>query len=192
MKKIFYLLTTILLAITLSSYTSSEVTSKVSKKDSVINVKVDVKTPTYQKGDEPTYKRYSNALEAITKAADSYTQVNESKMLLMEELIELDKSKVEELCQDVGISPDELFKLAREDTALKFITTLLIIILLGSGLYFLITLSNKRNFAWQTGIIIMVTYTLGIYLLQYHIYNFLSYVFNHQYLEIKEIITLIK
>lgn len=187
MKKILYILLSAVLAIVFSSYTPAvDNIEKQTTKDTVL-VKVDVKqSPRYQKGDESIYKQMTQALE-------SYVRLNESKQILLEDVMQEESTSVlEMICQDVGITSDELFKRARADTLIKFITSIVLIVLLGLGLYIIIQMSSSNHINWQNSVVVIVGYFILVYLLETHLYNTLSYIFNSNYLQIKEIITLIK
>jgi ABC-type multidrug transport system fused ATPase/permease subunit len=184
MKKILYILLAVTLAFVFSSYTNN--IEKSTTKDTVL-VKVDVKqSPRYQKGDEPIYKK-------LTEALESYIITNQSKQLLLEDYMQQESvSKLEILCQEVNITSDELFKKARADTVIRFwsnITTMVIFVLC---LWFIITKSNNKIIPWQNIIIVSTLFIILIFLLKEYSYNILSYLFNSDYLKIKEIINLIK
>jgi len=185
MKKIIYLLLTIVLAITCSSYVSNgNIEKKVNKNDSTILVKVDVKTPKYQKGDENIYLK-------LTEALESYIKVNESKFTLLEGIMQEEPiSQLEQRCEDVNISSEELFKKARADTTINFWTQIVCLFVLGWGIYIFNT--KVKEVPWENLLLILLFFLVSIYLIQEYVYTILSYFFNKDYDSIKQIINLIK
>ena len=189
MKKFINLILVAILAIILSSFTNSpDIVKKVSNGNDTVTVKVDVKTPRYQKSDEDVLKKVPELLQQIISLEQS------KQILLFEAMSEeiVQENKVDRVCNDVGISRDELFKRARADTIIRFLTSSIIIVILLLGLFAIFNITSNNRVGWQTSVILIIGYALAVFLFQNHLYNFLSFIFNGNYLQIKEILTLIK
>jgi hypothetical protein len=171
MKKLLYLILTAIFAITLSSYTTDK---KVATGDSVlVKTSINVNMPRYQKGDDALITKATEVMQELVSQGDS-------RLLLMQDALSSSSTRIEEVCIFLNISGDELFKKARADTLIRFITSLLIALLLISGVYYLFSYS-RNSMNWQGTIVITIVFILTIILLQNHLYDILSYCFNRDY-----------
>lgn len=185
MKKLLYILLTAVFAITLSSYTNQPSERRVANGDTVlVKTSVNVNVPRYQKGDDALISKATEAMQELINQGDS-------RLLLMQDALASSSTKVEELCISLNISSDELFKLARADTKIVFFTSIILSTLLILGLYKLFRYSMTSNMNWQSAIIMYILFIVVIVLLQTHLYNILSYIFNSQYQDIVKFTKLI-
>jgi hypothetical protein len=174
MKKLLYLILTAVFAITLSSYTVQPSERRVANGDSVlIKTNVSINVPRYQKGDDALITKATEVMQELVSQGDS-------RLLLMQDALNSSSTKIEEVCIFLNITSDELFKKARADTLIKFITSLLIGLLLISGVYYLFSYA-KNSMNWQGTMVITIVFTISVILLQNHLYDILSYCFNRDY-----------
>lgn len=189
MKKLFFILISIILAITLSSFASSDQTEKKVKTTNgdtvLVKTSVNISVPKYQKADDILIERATGAL-------DQLIELQRDRNLLVEGALLTDKTKLDQICESINWTPDKLFKKARADTIIRFCTSVIIIILVVLGLYSVVKTSQKLSVTWQSSVVIAILLVIVAVLIHQHLYYILSYLFNSDYLKIKEIITLIK
>jgi hypothetical protein len=188
MKKIFYLILVAITSLILSSYIPQQNNSeKVTSKDSMfVKASVSVNVPSFKKGDENVYK-------ALTKALESFTESNNAKLEFLKEVSKPeDLSRMEYLCMEVNITPDELFKKARADTMINFISTLLSIILLIWGTTIMINKSKDVAIPWSHLIIVAVFFITLTFFIKEYLGIILSFIFNNEYSTIKQVLEIIK
>lgn len=171
----------IIISTVLSSYTSPT-ESKINRNDSVITVKasVDVKVPKYQKTDEDVIKN-------ATRAMDKLVTLQEDRNILTEAVLMNQLTKIEEICQQLNITPDELFKKARRDIIGQFIINLLILLLMIIGCYNIFKKTLQNQITWQNTIVLSVVFLSVLYISDKYLYQLYSFITNSNYLIIKEI-----
>lgn len=185
MKKILYVLLTIILAVTVSSYTMPSIDKTVTKGDS-ISVNINVRqTKIPQPKTDVLY-------EKLLKALDSNTELNENKKVLIQKMIEEDKdqsiSTLDRLCYERGYDTTKVLKLAEKEVNLKFIGSLITFIITLVVIIYFIQKSIRDKLEWKIVLLFSIMILIGVYYVNSSFENILLYVFNHEYLTVKEII----
>ncbi len=186
MKKIFYILLTIILAVTVSSYTIPSTIDKNVKTGDSINVSINVhqtKIPVPKSDD---------LYDKLLKALDSNIEVNESKKLLIDKILQEDQQKsttsLDQLCIERGYDKSNVLKWANRDVNIRFISSLLVILFTVFIIIYFIQKSIRDKLDYKFVIIFSIIIFLGLYYINGQIQYILSYLFNHNYLTVKELI----
>lgn len=184
-KKAIYILLTIILSISISSYTISNIESKkVNTKDSSVSVNINVKSQV-PKFDESLYRDLRQLLQ-------STLELNQSKQIAIDQLLNMTPEEsipiIDQKCKAMGYTKDILFKRARADTSIRFWTSLLIISITLFTVYYFVTKSIKQNIDWKSTLIFSILILGSFALIAIHLQNIMSYIFNSDYMTMKELI----
>ncbi len=184
MKKIVYLLLTVITSFVLSSY-SHPMSNKGKYK---INDSTSVNISITAKNIGP-YELKAN--DIFTKACQSTIDANKLKTVILENLDkksnEITPTRSEYILDKYGTNKNLIIKHIRNDILIKFISILLVIglaIYLGKEI-----IKHKEN--WRLALIQLVFISLFILILQLSLYYILSYIFNNEFLTMKELINLL-
>lgn len=185
MKKIFYLILTILFIFLVSSYTSPNMDKKVIPGDSIsVNINVHQTKLQQPKSDELYTK--------LVTALDNNATLDLKKGALIDKIMQEDKQQsittLDRLCSEKGVDTDTVIKEANRSVLLSFIGSLIIILFTGAVIILFIKKSIRDKLDWKATIVLSLLILVGLYFINGQIQNILQYIFNSEYLTIKEII----
>ena len=185
MKKIFYLICTLLLAFVVSSYTSPSIDKKVPVRDS-INVSINVhQSKSLQKQNDVLYENW-------LKELNSRTNLDNAKAKLMEKISDEWKqdsyTTLDKLCNQYEYGTVEVLKMARKEVNIKFWESLLSLIISLAIVFYFIYKSIRDKLDWKLVLIFSIIIALTLFIINIRLEYIYSYIFNHDYLTIKELI----
>ena len=198
MKKLIYLIVTIISAILFSAFTFSNVSKvegsikKANYTDTTI-LNVSVNTPS-SKVDKDLLTHYYTvgveAYEADIKAKEAYL-IELSEINNQKDTFTTTSHRLREIIKCTGKNQDKLYKETRSDLSCKFWSYLIILLLFIWFISDIFNIHKVQLVDWRYQTIRFVLILIGIVLLNQELYYILSYIFNHGYLITQEIIKLI-
>lgn len=128
----------------------------------------------------------------LLKALDSNTDLDIKKGALIDKMLQEDKQQsittLDRLCYERGYDTSQVLKWANRDVNLRFISSLLVLIITIFSIIYFIRKSIRDKLDWKIVTIFSIVLFIGLYYINSQLQYVFSYVFNHNYLTIKEII----
>lgn len=185
MKKILYVLLTILLYVTSTSLTSSTKEVKVTGKDTtVLNLNVNAKV-TANKEQIQTNEQLNQYLISAAKLNEVQAIVIQDFNNRLEEYSS-DSTKKEQL-EKLGWSQQIIVKRVRADTTINLICDLFLLLSSIILLYWFTIYSTQNDIDWKVASFIVIAIIILIVVSKILLPYIISYIFNREYLVLKEV-----
>ena len=184
MKKLLYLVITLVLYLAITSFTSKSASPtkslKMSDSTKTLNVNVDAKV---------IPAKENIKLNDLNKEyLESSIELNNMKLLLIEDLnnklsngIETPLTKEQSLEKN-GWTHDKIIKRIRADTTIRFVSNLLLVCLILFSIWFLGTKGDRLKLDLNVTIVILLFFLIVSTIIGIILPLLLSYIFNREYL----------
>jgi hypothetical protein len=184
MKKLLYLVITLVLYLAVTSFASQSASPtkslKMSDSTKTLNVNVDAKV---------IPAKENIKLNDLNKEyLESSIELNNMKLLLIEDLneklsngIETPLTKEQSLNKN-GWTHDKIVKRIRSDTTIRFISNLLLVCLILFSIWFVGTKGDQYKLDLKVGILLLIFFLIASVILGIMLPLLLSYIFNREYL----------